>query len=202
MNKESVDGALEILFKEVNALSNHLRTAPRHGLLNGGHVILEILHRQGPQTVPQIARNRVTSRQSVQVLANRLESERLIQFHPNPGHKRSPLADLTDAGNALLGKVSDHQRDFLNSFHTQASETEILSVVSLLKKLREAVQGQKSDLAGPAKVSAKIEKSRIARRRRSERRPDSPFGSEESKPDAAGSAETDVTEGGLPVNLL
>lgn len=60
--------------------------------------ILHTLMREGPMTVPQIARMRPVARQHIQVLANELSEEGLIAFESNPAHKRSRLLVVTPEG--------------------------------------------------------------------------------------------------------
>ncbi len=69
--------------------------------------VLHTLVREGPMTVPQIARLRPVARQHIQVLANELEEAGLVTFKENPAHKRSKLVALTNKGRAHHDKIED-----------------------------------------------------------------------------------------------
>ena len=107
--------SLESLLVEVTALANQLRKTtalkPRHdNSPQGGWSILQTLGRLGPQTVPDIARTRALSRQNIQVLVNRLESQGYVAVTPNPAHKRSGLVELTEHGRRSLAAVMEYER--------------------------------------------------------------------------------------------
>jgi DNA-binding MarR family transcriptional regulator len=74
------------------------RTGAVNAAGGGTWGVLHTLVRQGPKTVPQIARMRPVARQHVQVLANELADQGLIEFRDNPAHKRSKLLVVTPAG--------------------------------------------------------------------------------------------------------
>jgi DNA-binding MarR family transcriptional regulator len=57
-------------------------------------------------TVPQAARRLGTSRQNVQRVANELVAEGILETHHNPDHQTSPLLRLTDAGQAVLKRIT------------------------------------------------------------------------------------------------
>jgi DNA-binding MarR family transcriptional regulator len=67
----------------------------------GAFGFLRSLALLGPQTVPQIAEMRPTSRQRMQRLADELAAEGLVEFIDNPRHRRSRLVRLTRAGGPL-----------------------------------------------------------------------------------------------------
>lgn len=91
----------EQLIREVLSFSTQLRK--RTGALPAAALrVLECLLGHGPLTVPQVARNRQTSRQNIQVIVNGLARDGWVVVAPNPAHKRSPLISLTDKGQVLL----------------------------------------------------------------------------------------------------
>ena len=80
----------------------------------GGHVspsgggvwgLLRSLALEGPQTVPQLARARPVTRQHIQVLADDMAAEGLVEFVPNPAHKRSKLLRMTAKGRKLYDEL-------------------------------------------------------------------------------------------------
>ncbi len=60
--------------------------------------VLRSLVKEGPQTVPELARSRPVSRQHCQTIANALEAQGLVEFVDNPKHKRSKLMRATKKG--------------------------------------------------------------------------------------------------------
>src|SRR5436190_22047049 len=109
---------LQALFSEVSSLAIRLRgvTGSNHSgdqLPVGGLSVVRVVDGHGPQTVPQIARLRGTSRQNIQMLVNRLESQGCVEFSRNPAHKRSGLVSLTELGRALFATAAEHEETFL-----------------------------------------------------------------------------------------
>src|SRR5581483_10613623 len=72
----------------------------------GMRAVLEFLARQGPASVPAIARSRHVSRQHIQALVNRLREARLVELAENPAHRRSALVRLTPAGARLIDRMT------------------------------------------------------------------------------------------------
>ena len=131
---------------EVAALANQLRKTAVHiyGQDNspaGGWGILEVLERQGPQTVPGIARIRALSRQNIQTLVNRLETRGLVALTANPAHKRSGLVHLTDAGRTLLAAVEEREANSLSGLLPQVPQAQLLPATRLLRRLRLVLSG-------------------------------------------------------------
>lgn len=60
--------------------------------------VLRTLVKEGPHTVPDIARSRPVSRQHCQTICNGLEAQGLVEFVDNPKHKRSKLVRVTKKG--------------------------------------------------------------------------------------------------------
>lgn len=60
--------------------------------------VLRNLWQDGPMSVPQLARHRGVTRQHVQKLVDSLTEEGLVEFAPNPAHRRSDLVRLTADG--------------------------------------------------------------------------------------------------------
>lgn len=59
---------------------------------------LRTLVKEGPQTVPEMARSRPVSRQHCQTICNALEAQGLVEFVDNPKHKKSKLVQVTRKG--------------------------------------------------------------------------------------------------------
>ncbi|GGX75725.1 MarR family winged helix-turn-helix transcriptional regulator [Streptomyces anandii] len=75
------------------------------GLSVGVRAVLDLLHKHGPMTVPQMGRAQAISRQFVQRMVNEAAARDLVEAVPNPAHQRSSLIRLTDAGRAAITAV-------------------------------------------------------------------------------------------------
>src|SRR5438034_3278005 len=202
--------ALETFLTEIGAAASRLKTilGPRddhHHLPAGKQAILQVLFRHGPQTVPQIARTRLNSRQNIQLFVNRLKREGIVQFIPNPGHKRSPLVRLTDQGQSALDSAAQQQNEFLESLSARTSETELMSASSLLRKLRQAIADRRQPTPGvprrsPAGPAFKAQTRRQPRPKRPSSIVGSPLKQPEPVPPEPHQAQTDEAE--FPINLL
>jgi len=137
--KDSFRESLVALLTEVGAIANRLKLESGAELPAGAGSILQILELHGSQTVPQIASKRVTSRQNIQMLANRLAREGLIEFSGNPAHKRSSLVVLTAKGTQLLSQASQAQQNFLERLAAEIPEHELTASATLLRKIRQAI---------------------------------------------------------------
>jgi DNA-binding MarR family transcriptional regulator len=170
----------KILFAEVNGLAIRLKECK---LSAGGVTILQILAQQGPQTVPQIARIRFTSRQNIQVLVNGLQREGCVELSSNPAHKRSGLVGITGKGREWLARETEREGHFLERLTPRFSEAAVLAAAGLLREVRQML----SPGDGPP-AEARSER-RVPRR--------SPKSPVPVTPETSQSEETE-----LPVNLL
>jgi DNA-binding MarR family transcriptional regulator len=101
--RESEDPPFEALAREVRRLFHQLKLSAEYlhedpELTASHRAMLESLFRDGPQTVPALARGRSVSRQNIQVLVNRLLELGLADAQANPHSLRSPIIALTDTG--------------------------------------------------------------------------------------------------------
>ncbi len=67
--------------------------------------VLEVLHDDGPRTVPAVARTLDLSRQFVQRLVDACAARGLVADEPNPAHRRSPLVTLTPRGEDEISDI-------------------------------------------------------------------------------------------------
>jgi DNA-binding MarR family transcriptional regulator len=157
---------LQALLIEVMALANQLRrtaaSVPDPACTQvGGWGVLQLLERQGPLTVPSIARYRTVSRQSTQTLVNRLESEGWVALATNPAHKRSGLVQLTEDGRHTLAAALARKP---TSLLPQVPESRLISAARLLRQVRAALI---------AKNEARVDGAATdSRRRRAEKPPE------------------------------
>jgi DNA-binding MarR family transcriptional regulator len=89
---------------------------------------------RGPLSVAQIARNMGLARQSVQRIADSLEKERVIEYSPNPDHKRAKLVHLTEKGRSVMKKLGQSQIRWSNRIAAGTSPGEIDAALAMIKK--------------------------------------------------------------------
>ena len=191
--------SLSALFNEIHLLSAELKklSASRHeeqNVLLGARSLLQTLADDGPQTVPGIAEVRNTSRQNIQIMANRLEELGCIEFIPNPRHKRSELLRLTDKGHALLAASSEHETGLLNRVSTGLPEVEIQAALAFLNRLRSLLGEDNSTAARDSEPAFNSSDKRPSSQ------PQSPARISTARP--ARHSEPSPVDESLPVNLL
>ena len=82
------------------------------GLSAADRAVIEFLYPDEQLSVPDIARRYNVSRQHVQITANRLLDNALLESVPNPRHKRSRLVQLTPEGQAFTDEMRARERTF------------------------------------------------------------------------------------------
>jgi DNA-binding MarR family transcriptional regulator len=83
----------------------------RHGISDAQRTVIDMLARQGAETVPAMARMRSVSRQHIQTLVDGLAAQGLVELQDNPAHKRSPLVDLSDGGKRLAAAIAGDEQE-------------------------------------------------------------------------------------------
>jgi len=152
--REQKEQAIEILIDEAVALYHLLRAVvPRihsdANLTAAARGVLRGLDRIGPQTVPQMARERHVSRQYIQAVVNELGKMELVELVPNPAHRRSSLVRLTSKGKKLAEAVAQKEEAFLAELRIDLREKDVLLASSVLRKLRDGfVQILRDSIAG------------------------------------------------------
>jgi len=136
--------AFEAFVTEVNTLNNLLRKRAARLLRNDSLApaelrVLQILRNDGARTVPEIGRLRLTSRQNIQITVNRLKKSGMVEFAPNPSHKRSGLVRLTAQGQEVLEHAQEKGTLSGREIGTDISEDEISRAMEFLRKVRKAL---------------------------------------------------------------
>jgi len=149
---------LETFLAEVNALALRLRQVSVPGrtgqIPHAARAVLQFLERQGPATVPALARARGTSRQNIQTIVNRLARAGFAGTAQNPAHKRSELVCITEAGAAILQSDSLLHAEMLDRLLAFASDAELVSASELIHRL-----SQELDRERPRSRTAKAKQS-------------------------------------------
>ena len=100
--------------------------------------VLRRLSRDGPQTVPQLARTRRMRRQSMQPIVDALVDDGLVAWSHNPAHKRSRLATVTASGKRLVARLDDIDARVLRAVSRDISEAEARSLHGALRSVLQA----------------------------------------------------------------
>ncbi|MFN0085692.1 MAG: MarR family winged helix-turn-helix transcriptional regulator [Blastocatellia bacterium] len=128
------------LYRRLNILAEQVHN---QGEMSGGlRGILRGLNREGPRTVPQLARSRNVSRQHIQMLINRLEEAGYVELVDNPAHKRSPLARLTARGKTAVESMNRHEERLLSRANTGASEKRMAEAAETLRTIRQFFESE------------------------------------------------------------
>jgi len=137
---------LQTLFRETISLFHGLQATAasvhRHANLTAAlRGVLFGLAESGPQTVPQMARLRPTSRQHIQVLVNRLRDLGLVLAEENPDHRRSRLVRLTPEGERTARMIRDREAHLLAQAAIPVTAAEIAAAAATLRAVRTALTG-------------------------------------------------------------
>ena len=98
--------------------------------------ILRRLHRDGPLSVPALARARVLRRQSVQPVVDGLAAERLVELVATPHHVRSPRVQLTARGADLVVRMDRVDARILDALARDLAPGDLAVTAATLRTLR------------------------------------------------------------------
>jgi DNA-binding MarR family transcriptional regulator len=140
--------AVEQVLEETRALAHRLRIAwdQVHGaadVSDSRRLVLQMLDRRGPRTVPQLARARPVSRQHVQSVVNTLIEDGLVEYLPNPVHQRSHLVTLTPAGKMLVDQERLKETLLVEGLRIEVADDDLRAAASVLTKLRAAFESER-----------------------------------------------------------
>jgi DNA-binding MarR family transcriptional regulator len=112
---------------------------------------------EGSRTVSETARTLGLARQSVQRVADLLESAGLVAFEDNPRHRRARLMRLTARGRTTLGAIQAEQRPWADGLGRVVGE-------GRLRRLNEDLDRVLESVAGRAEPARRGPRGRDARR--------------------------------------
>ena len=104
--------------------------------------ILETLYKDGPKTVPDIARQKSVSRQHIQIIVNSLSDVSLVKQVENPAHKRSPKFCLTDKGRSTFEEALRKEGEPLREMTGVLPLEDLPTSIKVLKRLNEELTNQ------------------------------------------------------------
>ena len=94
--------------------------------------VLEILHKYGEQTVPELAARLEIQRQYVQIMCNETLTSGFIEQRPNPRHKRSPILTLTNQGSALIEDILSKEMQIMQEMSEDLSTEDIAAALKVI----------------------------------------------------------------------
>lgn len=101
---------------------------------------LRSLVKEGPQTVPDLARSKPVSRQHCQTIVNALETQGLVEFIDNPKHKTSKLVRATKRGRARFESM---RKQFLSAAGVYApafTAAEVTAATDVCRRARDLIK--------------------------------------------------------------
>jgi len=119
--------------------------------------ILVLLLEGGPQTVPDLGRELLVTRQGVQKVVD--EGVRLghLELRANPAHARSRLVGLTDHGRAVLADLQRAEAANLEAATTGIDPEDLARCADVLARLTagvRAIAGEQADRLHPDVAAA------------------------------------------------
>ena len=97
-----------------------------------------------PRSVADIARALGLARQSVQRVADALESGGFLRYEDNPRHRRARLAVPTDAGREALRRIQAEQRPWADAIGRRIGSRDLERLNTLLDKVAGVVDAAAS----------------------------------------------------------
>ncbi len=137
---------VQTVFDEIRRLNNRLRWLGDHvhadlGLTAVKRSLLLSLERDGTLTVPELARERLVSRQIIQTQINELLAEGLVESVPNPRNRRSRRIALTEAGRGLLDSMETREKQILKETGLPIPDDRMETLAADLRTIRERLEG-------------------------------------------------------------
>ncbi|MBT0624404.1 MarR family winged helix-turn-helix transcriptional regulator [Pseudomonas fluorescens] len=99
-----------------------------------------IINADRPQPVSWIARDMGANRQNVQRIVNDLVKDGLLEFQPNPHHRKAQLVVLTDAGKEAFNRAMSLQTPWINELSKGMDVAEIQTTHQVLSQLRSRLE--------------------------------------------------------------
>ncbi|HJP04759.1 MAG: MarR family transcriptional regulator [Gammaproteobacteria bacterium] len=95
-----------------------------------------IFGRGEPITVSEIARVMGVSRQNTQRTTDALAENGLVEYLPNPHHRRAKLVSVTDQGRALVEQLTRTGATWFNETAVKLDQSENVAALETLQHLR------------------------------------------------------------------
>ena len=133
------------LYEEIRKLHNRLRwlgdqVHAEDGQTSAKRSLLISLHRDGPTPVPELARERLVSRQIIQTQMNLLQEEGLVTPRANPKHKRSKCLALTRKGRDVVERMLARESALLEDIGSPLTAEQVLVTAGHLATIRKHLE--------------------------------------------------------------
>lgn len=92
-----------------------------------------------PLPVAGIARAMGITRQSVQRIADLLADKGLVEFQPNPAHRRAKLVAVTDMGRAAIKRINPQHAVMANRLADELGPEQFVLTVQVMTRLSAAL---------------------------------------------------------------
>ena len=112
------------------------------GLTVRTRAVLEILHKHGDASVPQIADRLDIKRQYVQLMINDTLAEGLTEQRPNSRHKRSSLIALTPRGAELIERVIAREHATVEALGEPFDTADIATALDVIQRVTSALKNR------------------------------------------------------------
>lgn len=140
------DLVLEIFRASARLLTAGDRLVAELGLTSARWQLLgTIVYAERAQPVSWIARDMGANRQNVQRIVNDLVKEGLLEFQPNPHHRRAQLVVLTEAGRKAFDLAMQLQTPWINELAEGLDMDAIQTTHQVLKHLRNRLEEDQAD---------------------------------------------------------
>lgn len=140
------DLVLEIFRASARLLTAGDRLVAELGLTSARWQLLgTIVYAERAQPVSWIARDMGANRQNVQRIVNDLVNDGLLEFQPNPHHRRAQLVVLTEAGREAFDLAMNLQTPWINELAEGADIDAIQITHQVLNHLRNRLEDDQAD---------------------------------------------------------
>ncbi|WP_262694434.1 MarR family winged helix-turn-helix transcriptional regulator [Kordiimonas aquimaris] len=99
-------------------------------------ILGSIANSQHAQSVAWHARSMGVHRQGIQRIVNELISEGIVEFHPNPRHKRAHLIAMSQKGHKLFKAAIELQTPWINALSDGLKPQDIEIAKDVIEKLK------------------------------------------------------------------
>lgn len=146
VGRAMTDLVLELFRASARMITAGDRLVAEIGLTSARWQLLgTIVNADRAQPVSWIARDMGANRQNVQRIVNDLVKDGLLEFQPNPHHRRAQLVVLTDAGREAFERAMKLQAPWINTLSEGLDVDDIQTTHNVLNQLRNRLEEDQRD---------------------------------------------------------
>ena len=146
--KVLTDLILEIFLLNGRLLVSGDRLVAGLGLTSARWQVLGAIHlAEAPQPVSWLARSMGLNRQGVQRVVNELATEGLLEFKPNPHHRRAHLVVVTKKGKSACSAAERRQIPWVNALAKGLRVDDVNNAIKLIALTRQRLEVQANGTA-------------------------------------------------------